>query len=157
MKKQLTTVIVSLTLAALQAQAMAQPQPAAAAGALPQCLADSTTGKDRKDLARWIFFSIAAHPDMKPHILASAQPVAEDTNKLAAGIFTRLLTESCLAPTQAAYKQGGPMAIQSAFETLGRLAMQELTSNPDVSANMGKFESYIDRDKMNKAFNAGKP
>ncbi len=156
MKKQLTNVIVLLAFGALHLPTAAQSQPAAA-GTLPQCLADSTTGKDRKDLARWIFFSIAAHPDMKPHIMASAQPVAEETNKLAAGIFTRLLTESCLAPTQAAFKQGGPMAIQSAFETLGRLAMQELMSNPDVSANMGKFESHIDRDKMNKAFSAGKP
>jgi hypothetical protein len=35
------------------------------ADALSTCFADRTSGKDRKDLARWIFLAMAAHPEMK--------------------------------------------------------------------------------------------
>ena len=30
---------------------------------LSTCVADNTSGKQRKDLARWVFFAMAAHPD----------------------------------------------------------------------------------------------
>lgn len=33
--------------------------------ALGSCLADNTTGKDRKELARWIFVAMSAHPEMR--------------------------------------------------------------------------------------------
>ena len=32
----------------------------------------NTSGKDRKDLARWIFLAMAAHPEMKQHASANA-------------------------------------------------------------------------------------
>ena len=48
-------------------------------------------------------------------------------------------------------KDGGAVAIQVAFQSLGQLAMQELMSNKDVAANMGAFEKYLDKDKLNKA------
>lgn len=96
---------------------------------LAQCLADSTSGKDRKELARWVF-------------LAMAETV------------TRLLTVSCVGETRTAFKQGGSNAIQVAFQTLGQLAMQELMSNPNVGATMGAFERHIDQSRFRDAFGA---
>lgn len=120
--------------------------------ALSQCLADNTTGKDRKDLARWVFFAMAAHPEIKQYVSPALAAASEDTHKTMATTFTRLLADSCLKQTQAAFKQGGSKAIEVAFQTLGALAMQELMSNPEVSADMSKFEKLIDQSKLSKAF-----
>lgn len=122
--------------------------------ALSQCLADNTTGKDRKDLARWVFFAMAAHPEIKQYVSPALAAASEDTHKMMATTFTRLLADSCLKQTQAAFKQGGSKAIEVAFQTLGALAMQELMSNPEVSADMSKFEKLIDQSKLSKAFSA---
>jgi hypothetical protein len=135
-----------LALSPLMAQAQAPTD------ALSQCLADSTSGKDRKDLARWVFFAMASHPEIKQFTSPSLAAASEDTHKVMAATFTRLLTDACLTQTQAAFKAGGSKAIEVAFQTLGALAMQELMSNPEVSTNMGKFEKLIDQGKLSKAF-----
>ena len=119
---------------------------------LSRCLADSTTGKDRKDLARWVFFAMAAHPEMKPFAAPGIASATDESDRGTASRFTRLLAESCLKETQAAFKQGGPMGIQAAFQTLGQLAMQELMSDAQVSASMGGFQKYLDQEKLSKAF-----
>lgn len=121
--------------------------------ALSACLADSTSGKDRKDLARWVFFAMAAHPEMKPFGSAAIAAASADTDRTLATLFTRLLAEQCPRQTQAAYKQGGSKAIEVAFQTLGQLAMQELMSNPEVGANMSRFEKLLDPAKLGKALN----
>jgi ABC-type transporter MlaC component len=121
-------------------------------GALSQCLADSTSGKDRKDLARWVFFAMASHPKIKQFTSAAATAAEDETHKVMAGLFTKLLADSCLRQTQAAYKEGGAKAIEIAFQTLGQLAMQELMTNPDVSASMGRFEKQLDQSKLAKVF-----
>ncbi len=120
--------------------------------ALSQCLADNTSGKDRKDLARWVFFAMASHPEIKQFTSPALATASDETHKLMAATFTRLLADSCLTQTQAAFKQGGSRAIEAAFHTLGQLAMQELMSNQDVNANMSKFEKFIDQSKLSKAF-----
>ena len=119
---------------------------------LSQCLAETTSGKDRKDLARWVFFAMAAHPEIKDFTSPSAASAEEETHKVMADLFTRLLSESCLKQTQAAFKEGGASAIGVAFQTLGQLAMQELMSNPAVNASMSKFEKQLDQSKLSKAF-----
>lgn len=70
--------------------------------ALSRCVAGSISGKARKGMARWLFVAMAAHPEMRS--MSSVGPAApEDTSRLAAG---------------------GSLPIQSAFQTLGQLAMQ---------------------------------
>jgi len=123
--------------------------------ALSQCLADSTTGKDRKDLARWVFFAMAAHPEIEQYAAPAVAEASEEAHKAMAATFTRLLAESCVPQTQAAFKEGGSKAIEMAFQTLGQLAMQEIMSNPNVNAGMTKFEKFLDRDKLSKAFGGG--
>lgn len=123
--------------------------------ALSQCLAETTTGKDRKDLARWVFFAMASHPDIKQYTANSAEAAATEAHKTMADLFTRLLAESCNRQTQAAFKEGGAKAIEIAFQTLGQLAMQELMANPEVTSSMSKFEKNLDQNKLNKVFGGG--
>ena len=122
---------------------------------LSQCLADTTSGKDRKDLARWVFFALAAHPDIKQFTSPAAAVAEEDAHKSMAQLFTRLITESCMDQTQSAVKEGGAKAIESAFQTLGQLAMQELMTNPEVTSSMSRFEKQLDQSKLNKVFSGG--
>lgn len=121
---------------------------------LSQCLADTTSGKDRKDLARWVFFAIASHPEIKQFTTPSAAGAEAETTKTIADLVTRLLAESCMRQAQAAFKDSGAKAIETAFETLGQLAMQELTTNPDVNASMARFEKSLDQNKLIKVFAA---
>ena len=64
---------------------------------------------------------------------------AEAASKGAGELFTRLLTDACANEAKAALKAGGPMAIQVGFQTLGQLAMQELMTDRDVAASMGRL------------------
>jgi hypothetical protein len=121
---------------------------------LSQCLAETTSGKDRKDLARWVFFAMASHPEIKQFTTPSAAGAEAETNKTMADLFTRLLADSCMRQAQAAFKEGGAKAIEIAFQTLGQLAMQELMTNPDVNASMARFEKSLDQSKLSRVFAA---
>ena len=119
--------------------------------ALSGCLADNTSGKDRKDLARWVFLAMASHPEIRQFASSEAATGIEESHRATAALFTRLLAENCSKQTQAAFKEGGGAAIQGAFQTLGQLAMQELMTNKDVASNMGAFEKYLDQEKLGRA------
>jgi len=98
---------------------------------------------------------MAAHPEIKQYASPALGPASEETHKTMAATFTRLLADTCPTQTQAALKQGGSKAIEIAFQTLGQLAMQELMSNQDVNASMGKFEKFLDQTKLQKALGGG--
>ena len=122
------------------------------ADALRTCLADSTSGKDRKDLAKWIFLAMAAHPEMKQHASAQAATASDDSSRTMAALVTRLLTDSCVNETRAVMKLGeGAQSMQLAFQGLGALAMQELMADKSVQGSMGLFERYLDKDRLNQA------
>jgi hypothetical protein len=139
--------IIALTLL-LPLVAAAQQQGAS----LSKCLADNTSGKDRKELARWVFLSMAAHPEIKQYSAPTAASVAGEADRAVAAMFTRLLAEACLEETRAAIKQGGAAGIQFAFQSLGQLAMQELMTDGAVIESMGRFEKFLDQQKLSKAF-----
>jgi hypothetical protein len=115
--------------------------------AVAKCIVDNTTGKDRKDLARWVFVAMSAHPEMQS-ISNIAPGAIDDVSRTAGSLFTKLLTESCPAETRAALRSDGPLAIQAAFRLLGELAMQELMTDKNVAAAMSAFDNYIDKDKL---------
>lgn len=126
--------------------ASAKPQ----VDALRQCLADNTSGRDRKELARWVFLAMAAHPEMKG--LSSATPAAaEESSKAVGGVMMRLLAESCASQARAAMAAGGNLAVQVAFESLGRLAMQELMADRNVAQSMAGIERHVDAKRLNEA------
>lgn len=135
--------LICLLLAASAFAAHAQP----AVDGFGKCLAENTTGKDRKDLARWLFVAMGTHPDMKA-IAAISAAANEDSSRVAGRLFTRLIVETCPVQAKAAFDVTGPAAFQTAFGVLGQLAMQELTADKDVSAAMGLLQKHIDTVKV---------
>ena len=143
-------VLIAASLAISAAQAVAQPQ----VQTLSKCLADNTSGKDRKELARWIFLAMATHPDIKEHAASSVGSASEANARAMGTMFTRLLAESCAKETQALVSAAGPSSIQYAFQTLGQLAMQELMADKSVSGQMGMFERFVDQKKLAEVLGA---
>ena len=132
--------IVAVMLALSVAAQAEQP-----AEALKTCIADSTSGRDRKDLARWVFLAMAAHPEMKQHASADAATAADQSARKMAALVTRLLTDSCVNEARAVVKIGGTNPFGSAFENLGQLAMQELMADKSVQDSMGLWTRYFDQ------------
>jgi len=116
--------------------------------ALTTCVADKTTGKDRKDLARWVFFAMSAHPEMTKYRSQQVAADIDSTQRTMGNLVTRLLTSDCASEAHESYSKSGSSAIATAFEALGGLAMRELMSNTDVKATMGGFQKYLDQKKM---------
>lgn len=146
MKKIMTGLLI-LGLAAGAVPAMAGP----AADALSECMADNTSGRERKDLARWVFVGMSSHPEMRD-LSVSTDEARDRVDRTMGQLVTKLLAESCLEQARAAVQQEGAVALQISFGMLGKLAMQELTSNEAVSGAMSGFEKYIDKGKMERAF-----
>jgi hypothetical protein len=115
--------------------------------AAKSCFADSTNGKDRKALARWIFLGMAAHPEIRTLSRATSDD-ADQSSKAVGSLFTRLLTENCSGEVRAMVKNEGSESLRSAFEFLGALAMQELSTNPEVKTALMSFERFVDRSKV---------
>lgn len=137
--------------AALSLVAMAEASAGPATDALSVCLADSTTGKDRKDLARWMFAGVSAHPEMRS--LSKVTPEMRDNlDRNMGGIVTRLLTEDCSSQAALAMEQDGSESFEKAFGSIGRLAMQELMSNQDVTVAFSGYEKYLDKARFDAVF-----
>lgn len=117
------------------------------------CLTDSLTGKERKALAKWIFFAMAAHPEINTYAQVTKDE-KQKTDKEIGDLITRLLVNDCPKQAKAAMDEGGSKAFEAAFRIVGQVAMQELMANPDVTASISGFEKYMDSEKINKALNA---
>jgi hypothetical protein len=117
-------------------------------GNLGGCLVESLNGKERKELAKWIFFAIAAHPEMKSYSSVSDKDIKE-TDEFVGKLITRLLAENCPGDLQKAYK-ADPLAIQKALELVGRVAMQELMTDQNVTKSISNYVHYVDEGKINK-------
>ena len=123
-----------------------------AANDLATCMTDNTTGKDRKDMARWIFIAMAAHPEMKD-ISAVTPEAREAASKGMAALVTRLLTEQCVTQARALIGQGANVtnALTTSFGALGQVAMRELMADPRVNDETRDFTKYLDRQKFEAA------
>jgi hypothetical protein len=118
--------------------------------ALSQCLSENTTGKDRKTMAKWLFVSMGAHPEMRA--IAPITPTStEVVSKDAADLLTRLLVRACPKQTQSAvWAVGAPAAMQGAFAVVGQLAMQELMTDKGVVAAMAVIEKNLASDEVQR-------
>jgi hypothetical protein len=113
---------------------------------LGTCLVDSLTGKERKHLAKWIYFAIASHPEM-----SSYSNIKQDDrviiDKYVGTLVTRLLAEDCTSEFKSAQKDN-PLALSKAFELVGQVAMQELLTNQDVKTSISGYIKYADQKKI---------
>lgn len=142
---KLSKLVLLLLLSAVSFPALAD----SATNDLTTCLTDSTTGKDRKDLARWVFVAMAAHPNMKD--VSNVTPEArEAASKGMAALVTRLLTEQCAAQARVLFGQGtsSSNALTTSFGALGQVAMQEIMTEPHVNAATEEFTKYLDLPKF---------
>ncbi len=105
------------------------------------------TGRERKNLAKWIFFAIAAHPEIKSYSRVT-ETDQDQTNQLVGKLITRLMTEDCPAQAKAALKKDGAAALEQAFGLVGQVAMQELMTDNAVSQSISGFENYLDQAKF---------
>ena len=119
---------------------------------LGTCLTDSLNGKERKNLAKWIFLGMSSHSLIKPYSNVSESDF-DHSNKFVGELVTRLLTEDCPEQAKAAVKVNGAAAFEQAFEIVGQVAMQELMTEPSVGQSLGAFEKYLDQEKINNVFN----
>ena len=119
---------------------------------LNKCFADKTTGKDRKDLARWFFASMATHPEIRDMVNAQAG-IADQTSRTMGELVTRLFSKDCAKESQAVFLAEGGNGLDKSFETLGQLAMREIMSNSEVVATFTNFQRYIDQGKINSVIN----
>jgi len=140
------SLLIALLSLSISLPALAGPD----AVALTSCLTDNTSGKDRKDLAKWVFAAMSTHPEIREFANVT-EKVRDQTSNTMGVLVTRLLSVDCAKQTQAAIKNEGAMAMQNAFRALGGLAMQELMSNPDVTVSFSVFEKYLDRKKIEAA------
>ena len=115
--------------------------------ALGQCLSDGTSGKDKKNLAKWIFVGMSAHPELANIAKASIEDI-EAAQRTVGILMTRLISETCPDEMRAVVKLEGSEGIKVAFEFLGKMAMQELMTNPEVNGAIGGFERFLDKSKI---------
>ena len=92
---------------------------------------------------------MALHPDMAG-ITAITPAKREEINKAGGEVFNRLMTEACAKELKDAIKFEDQTAVKAAFESLGKLAMQEIMSNPAVSAGFSGIDKYVDLKKIKR-------
>jgi hypothetical protein len=123
---------------------------AQAPAVLGKCIVENVSGKERKDLARWVFLAMAAHPETKQ--FSSAPPAASEDAARAIGIlFTRLLTEVCVKEAQEAAQGGGPPVVPSTIQFLAQIGVQELMTDKATLATLSTFSQFADRERIDRA------
>ena len=113
-----------------------------------RCMVDTLNGKERKNLAKWIFFSIAAHPEIKSYSSATQKDV-ESSDKFVGKLITRLLADDCPNELKKANKSD-PRAVEKGFELVGKVAMQELMTNQNVMKTLVNYARYADQERISK-------
>lgn len=115
------------------------------------CLTDSMTGKERKNLAKWIFLGMSTHSTIRPYANVTEDDI-DEINQYVGSLITRLVTEDCPEQAKAAADLTGAAAFEQAFKIVGEVAMQELMTEPSVGQSLGAFEKYLDQQKFNDVF-----
>jgi len=116
---------------------------------LSKCLVSSTTDADKALLMKWIFSAIALNKEVSPYVNMPTD-VRDKINVDAAGLYMRLLTDSCKSQAHQAFKYEGQAAIGSAFQLLGQVASQGIFGDPAVAAGMTDLTKHFDEKKLNQ-------
>jgi hypothetical protein len=122
---------------------------------LSRCLVESSTKEDRTALVQWIFAAISQNPSISALGKATDADI-EKANAAVGSLFMRLLTETCVDKAKKAIKYEGAVAIQGAFEVLGKVASSDLFSDPKVQAVMAGLIKHVDSKKL-EALKDGEP
>jgi hypothetical protein len=113
-------------------------------------MSDALSGKERKLLARWIFFGISSHSTIQQFSNIQDSDRTE-SDQFVGTLITRLLASDCPDQTKVAFESGF-QAFEQAFRIIGEVAMMEIMTEPAVSQSLGAFENYMDDDAFNAIF-----
>jgi hypothetical protein len=144
-----TTILACVTLGIATASLSAHAGPYG--DDLSKCLVSSTTDSDKAMLMKWVFSAIALNKEVAPFVNMPAE-VRTKVNQDTAGLFMKLLTDTCKKQTQEAFKYEGQAAIGTAFQLLGQVASQGIFSDPAVAAGMTELAKFFDEEKLNAVF-----
>ncbi len=114
---------------------------------LGKCIVDKTSPTDRTALVQWLFGVLAASPD----VAALSKVTSADRarmNVTTAQMFERLVVTDCRDRTVKAVKYDGAGAIQEAFGLLGKVAMADMTTQPQIAAEFERLNSALDLEKV---------
>ena len=115
---------------------------------MSKCLVNKTTEAEKTLFVRWMYAGMSEHP---VHSLSQITMVTkENISKDAAQLVESLLSVRCKLETQQSMKFEGTAAFTQSFELLGRAAMQELLSDPNVQGYFSGLDKYLDSDEMKK-------
>jgi hypothetical protein len=122
---------------------------------LSKCLVQSTSPADKSTLVKFIFGVMSLHPEVKP-VTVMSDTQRTELNKNAAGLFEKLLTETCRTQTQEAVKYEGQSVLQGSFKLLGEVATRDLMTHPNVEKGLSEFAGFINPQKMLELFSGAK-
>jgi len=114
---------------------------------LSRCLVESSTREDRTTLVQWVFAAISQNPALSAMSKTTDADI-EKANAAVGALFMRLLTDVCADKAKKAIKYEGAVAIQGAFEILGKVATSDLFSDPKVQAVMAELNKHVDNKKL---------
>lgn len=114
---------------------------------LTRCLVDRSTADDRAQMMQWMFVALSASPVTRD-MAAVSDARREAVNRGGATLFVRLITDTCRSQSVNALKYEGPLAFETAFNTLGQVAARGLMADPAVIAEVSKLDSYMDKTKL---------
>ena len=139
----------ALSTMVLAPPAMAQTDNQPLEQALSTCLVKKSTGADREALVRWILGSLASSSLAQG--MVKVDPAAKEAaDRAVAASYARLMTVDCLAEILALKKAGDATGVQSGFNTLGTIAMQDATTDPSVGTAMGAFAKFMPPEAMKR-------
>ena len=143
------SIVLRLCLIALLLPMVAHAGPATDRAAT--CLTDSTSGKDRKALVKWMFLAISKHPEISSLSAATAE-MDTQSNQEVGQLYTRLIADDCAVEIKAMVEADGPASIAKAFEVLGGVAMQELMEHPEVEKAFSHLDTHMDQERIRQVF-----
>jgi len=132
------------------APALSQAQAPAVLG---QCIVANLSASDRQDLARWVFLSMAVHPEVRQFSVEGTEPAQAAARKVGA-LVTRLLRDRCAKEVNEAARAGGAPVVPSAINFFTQIGVQELMINKDVLAALGSFSQFADKEGIDRAARA---
>jgi hypothetical protein len=116
---------------------------------LGKCLVSTSTDQDKHKLVQWVFAAIALNPSVSSYVNLPVENRTE-IDKNMAGLFEKLLGDTCKAEASEALKYEGTSSFGVAFQLLGTVAGQQIFAAPEVAKGSEGFLKYLDTDGLQK-------
>jgi len=109
---------------------------------------ESATPEDKTTLVKWMFAAMSLHPDVAGMSAISGEQ-REAINRQMADLAVNLIAVRCRDQAKQAVKLKGEVALQESFTVLGKVAGQEIFSDPNVTQGLGDIQQFIDSESLN--------